>query len=340
MNKNTEFLDSDKAIIAKNLLGAIDQTLVIKPEKTKAKPMMTGMELMHFAPEKMPTLVDPLLPQSGLACLAGGSDTGKSCALRQLAICTVLGKPWVGFNITPKHYSAIYGSTEDDASATSFLLNRQALGMGCVADDLKRLRFIFEWDGQLVDELDKMLTAQPADIVIIDAFSDAFGGDLKDTAKIRNFLHPYQQLINKHNCLILFLHHTGKRTEEREPSKNNLLSGQGLEAKMRMVMELRVDQSDPQCRHLCIVKGNYLAASFKQESYVLRFDPDNFTFSNTDDRTPFELLSKQSDDGGKSKYEIAKKHKDNGMTLAQIAEKMGFANAGGVSKLLSRHEGK
>lgn len=123
-------------------------------------------------------------------------------------------------------------------------------------------------------ELDRRLTRQPADVVIIDCFSDAFGGDLKDTQKIRSYLHPYQELALKHQCLILFLHHTSKRTEAYEPSKHNLLSGQGFEAKMRLVIELRADISDPTIRHLCIVKGNYLPGNMKRESYVLRFDEE------------------------------------------------------------------
>jgi RecA-family ATPase len=181
------------------------------------------------------------------------------------------------------------------------------------------------------------LTAQPADLVIIDCFADAYGGDLKDTTKIRFYLNQCRALALKHQCLFLFLHHTGKRSENLEPSKNNLLAGQGFEAKMRCVVELRVDPIRADHRHWCIVKGNYLAADHKQESYVLQFNPSTFTFTDTQERTSMDLLAKRPDDGGRAKYDQAKALQDEGKTLAQIAKIMGYANAGSVSKLLQRY---
>lgn len=186
--------------------------------------------------------------------------------------------------------------------------------------------------------MDASLTAKPADLIIIDCFSDVYGGDLKDTQKIRAFLNPYQKLSEKHQCMVLFLHHAGKRTENLEPSKNNLLSGQGFEAKMRLVIELRADLLNPQQRHLCIVKGNYLPASFKKESFVLDFDEQSFTFTNTGERVPFELLVKQPDnDSSKVKYEQAKALKEQGHSYDKIAQLIGYASKGSVSKLF---EGK
>jgi hypothetical protein len=189
----------------------------------------------------------------------------------------------------------------------------------------------------LYDELDKRLTNKPVDLVIIDCFADVYSGDLKDTQRIRTFLHPYQELAQKHNCLICFLHHTGKRTENFEPSKNNLLSGQGFEAKMRVVIELRADLLSPANRHLCIVKANYLPASFKKESFVLEFDEPNFTFTNTGERTPFELLVKQTNaDAGKEKFEQAKELMDKGFSYARIANAIGYHSKGSVSKLFEK----
>src|SRR5690606_12359915 len=122
---------------------------------------------------------------------------------------------------------------------------------GRPAEDFKRLRFIFD-SHDLLNKLDRTLTAAPADLVIVDCFADAFGSDLKDTQKIRAYLHPFQELAKKHDVLVLFLHHTAKRTENFEPSKNNLLAGQGFEAKMRVVIELRTDPSNPNHRHLSV----------------------------------------------------------------------------------------
>lgn len=307
---------------------------IINPENET-----TGENLLLSEIKEIPTIVAPFLQQTGLACLAGSSDTGKSTILRQLAIDVVTGKSnFLGFQINAKHRSVIYVPTEDLERETAFLLAKQTANFK--PEELKRLRFIFD-SNNLLNELDKRLTGKPADMVIIDCFSDAYGGDLKDTQKIRAFLHKYQELAQKHQCLVLFLHHTGKRTENFEPSKNNLLSGQGFEAKMRLVIELRADLMNPLHRHLCIVKGNYLPASLKKESYVLKFDEQTFSFSNTGERMPFELLVKQVDeDNSKAKYEHAKELKTKGYSYEQIATAIGYNSKGSVSKLFERAKQK
>jgi RecA-family ATPase len=301
----------------------------------QAETETTGEKLLLSEIKEIPTLVAPFLQQTGLACLAGSSDTGKSSILRQLAVAIVTGEPnFLGFKINAKHHSVIYVSTEDLERETAYLLSRQA--QRYKPELLKGLRFVFDFEN-LYNELDKRLNNKPADLVIIDCFADAYGGDLKDTQRIRMYLHPFQDLAQQHQCLILFLHHTGKRTENFEPSKNNLLSGQGFEAKMRLVIELRADLLNPLHRHLCIVKGNYLPASYKKESYVLKFDEQNFIFSNTGERMPFELLVKQNDtDNSKVKYEQAKELKEKGYTYEQIANAIGFSSKGSISKLFDR----
>jgi len=295
----------------------------------------TGEKLLLTEIKEIPTLVYPFLQQTGLACLAGSSDTGKSSILRQLAVAIVTGENnFLGFQINAKHRSVIYVSTEDLERETAYLLSRQT--QRYKPEFLKGLRFVFDIEN-LYSELGKRLTNKPADLVIIDCFADAYGSDLKDTQRIRTYLHQFQELAQKHKCLILFLHHTGKRTENFEPSKNNLLSGQGFEAKMRLVIELRADLLNPLHRHLCIVKGNYLPASYKKESYVLQFDEQNFVFSNTGERMPFELLVKQTDtDNSKAKYEQAKELKEQGYSFEQIANAIGYNSKGSVSKLFDK----
>jgi RecA-family ATPase len=298
---------------------------------------VTGDYLLHNCLTEIDTLLNPLCQRVGVVCLAGSSDTGKSAMLRQLAIAIVLGlADFLGFIINAIHKSVVFVSSEDDASATSFLLNRQAKGYE--AELLRGLRFIFETDN-ILQTLDESLTKKPADLIILDCFADLYGHDLKDTQRIRTFLNQFQQLAVKHQCLFLFLHHTGKRTEHVEPSKNNLLSGQGFEAKMRLVMELRADNMNPNERHLCIVKGNYLPSNMKRESYVLNFDEQTFCFTNTGKRMQFEFLAKKSDsDNGKAKYEQAEELRANGDSYEVIAEKLGFGSKGTVSKLFKKAE--
>jgi len=256
---------------------------------------ISAVELMSRQIEEIPCLVKPILHKTGLACIVGSSDTGKSSLLRYLCICVVSGKSdFLGFPIHAEHKRAFYVSTEDDEIAISYLLRKQNEDLREDISNFEGLRFVFETEN-LVQTLDEALTNHPADLVCIDAFGDIYRGGMNEGNQVRGFLNNYSQLGQKHQCLVLFLHHCGKRTENYLPSKNNIIGSQAFEAKMRLVMELRNDMANETLKHLCIVKGNYLPPDYKNESYRLQFT-DNMTFINTGERTPFESLTKTASD--------------------------------------------
>ena len=254
---------------------------------------ISAMELLSRKVESLPKLIDPIFPKVGLVCLAGSSDTGKSALLRQLCLHVVTGEErFLGFPVTSTHKKAIYVSTEDDSQAISFLLNFQNKVKQYRPEQLEGLTYIFEAENLLVN-LEALLIECKVDLVVVDCLTDLFGGkgSLNESTQVRAFLNPYKELADRHQCLVIFLHHTGKRTEESEPNKKNLLGSQGIESKMRLVIELRPDNSDPELRHLCIVKANYLPSDLKNHSFELRFD-ENMVFHNTGHRKPFEELIK------------------------------------------------
>ncbi len=240
-----------------------------------------GEQLLNNPIKEIPCILTPIFQQVGLACIAGSSDTGKSSFLRNLCMNVVSGKKdFVGFSINAIHRRAIYVSSEDDEQAINYLIQKQNSDLDISPSDLQGLIYIFDTEN-LLKKLDRMLEEQPVDIVCIDAFGDIYsGGGMNDNNQVRNFLNQYSQLAQKHKCLVIFLHHNGKRTENQAPSKNNLIGSQGFEAKMRLVLDLRCDTVEANIRHLCILKGNYLASDAKNESYKLRFT-ENMTFEDT-----------------------------------------------------------
>jgi RecA-family ATPase len=242
---------------------------------------------------------------------------------------------FLGFPIVKNHNSAVILSTEDDELAVSFLLNKQNKGLMFPPEAYKALRFIFETDDP-VGRIDQELTIKGADVVIVDAFSDLYGGEMNATNKVRSFLNEFANVAKKHECLIIFLHHTGKGKDHLEPSKHNLLGSQGFEAKMRLVLELRKDNFDPKIRHLCVVKGNYLPEEYKNESYVLEFD-DNMLFHSKNERVPFDQLgsAEKPDKSAQKEANIkrAKELKEQGFSQVKIAATMGVTEAS-VSRYL------
>jgi len=262
------------------------------------KTNFNGEELYNLNLESIPCLFGDIIPACGVWTLVGSSDTGKSMLLRQLAINCAKGEAFLGWQNNARRNRVIFVSTEDDAPSTSFLLRKQS----ALRDGLANLCFCFNSE-DVPQFLHQQLLAWPADLVIIDAWSDVFGKDLKDSALIRRTLNVYKSIAARYQCSIGFLHHTGKRTEKLEPSKNNILSGQGYEATMRLVIELRADAANPALRHLCIVKGNYLSNDYKQSSYVLQFNSDTFLFSHTGERVPFEQLRVVTPEAGNTAKE-------------------------------------
>lgn len=255
---------------------------------------INGLDLLNMNTEFIPMLFDDLIPAVGVWSLIGASDTGKSMALRQIAMSVVGNIPFLDIPCNAIHKRAIVVCTEDDDFAISFLIRKQNKTIELEKENIKNIQFLFETDN-LIENLKTELEANPADIIIIDAFSDVFDGkDGNQNAQVRQFLNKFTQLANKYKCSIGFLHHTGKRTEGLAPSKNNAIGSQGFEAKMRLVIELRLDKLEDDLRHFCIVKGNYIPQDKKNSSTVIRMD-ENLTFSNTGERVEYNKLNEETD---------------------------------------------
>ncbi len=251
---------------------------------------ISGGDLLNMQTESIPMLIEDLIPLVAVWAIVGASDTGKSMVLRQLAMCIAGNIPFLNFAIFAKYKRVIVVCSEDDEFAISYLLRRQNKTIGLTPEQANNILFVFETDN-LQQRLDDLLSTSPADAVIIDAFGDVFNGkDLNQNNQVRSFLNQFTQLANKHKCSIGFLHHTGKRTEDLAPSKNNAIGSQGFEAKMRLVIEMRNDKNTDDLRHLCVVKGNYLPQEQKSSSIVLKMD-DNLVFENTGERVKYSDMN-------------------------------------------------
>jgi len=257
-----------------------------KNDEAREKIFISGEELMKMNITEIPYLVQNIVPTTGLICVGGSSDTGKSSFLRQLAIAICTGEnDFLGFKLNSAHKSVIYLSTEDDSSAMASLMHKYS---GRVKpESLKSLYFIFDTERYL-EKIEKILSNTKVDAIIFDAFGDLFIGQLNAANEVRRYLNVYKNLSEKYGCAVLFLHHTGKRTESQPPSKSNLLGSQGIEGKSRVLLELRKDLNNIDIRHLCIVKGNYIKESEKQSSYVLKFEET--IFYGTGERVNFNDL--------------------------------------------------
>lgn len=284
---------------AKSPKSETSKVPVKKPPKVKSSgdtssfidDKYSGFKLFQLEFEELPKLLDPIFPKVGVVSLVGSSDTGKSTFLRQLALSIAFNlDSFLGYKLDANTQNVIYISTEDDPASTSVSLKKQIKGMfgdnNVPIKDLNHIKFVFDIDTSedsnknIFKILENDLAVVGADLVIIDAFTDIFSGDLNSSTKVREFLNWFSNFSKNNNCLVLFLHHTGKRTDKFTASKDNVLGSQAFEAKMRVLVELKHYPNDDSKRTLTITKGNYISSQIKKYSKVLKFDEEKLLFFN------------------------------------------------------------
>jgi len=298
-----------------------------KPVPKKYPYVYTGTELLNMVPNKIPYLWNPFINKQGLIALTGSSDVGKSSFLRQFAIAIAMKeKDFLGHKLEVKHGRVIYYTTEDSQVSINILLKKQLPTVDPKL--LTGLCYIFNTENPLRIIEDQLKEAS-TDVVIIDCFADIFDGQMNDISSIRRFLNKYDKLSLEYDCVFVFLHHNGKRTELVNPSKNHIIGSQGFEAKMRLVMELRKN-GDNSNRSLWFTKGNYLPESQKKVALELKFDDkQEFTFIGTKATVNLGLNnSRKFNDADKSKIMLeVKKHLNKKLSLDKVIDelkKVGF----------------
>lgn len=268
------------------------------------KTIFNAVELMAMGNVEPQYLMEPIFPQKGSAVLAGKPDTGKSQFARQLCIQIALGlQDFIDFKINPVHNKAVYVATEDNLEATRFLLNKQMTGLGKEAKE--NLRFMFAdtmEQEEILSELDKALTAEPVDLVVIDSFGDIFkGGDSNNNMAMRNTVKTFDKIAKIHNCLILFVHHINKGAYRIAPGQEHIQGGAGLVQKVRLAIQL--SEGEGNTRYFTVVKGNYCPKEYKQNSLELNFSEETFLFTNTGRMIPTNELGTQPNfDNKEDKY--------------------------------------
>lgn len=284
----------------------------------------TARELYSMKIMEVPFLLEGLIPKTGLACLTGSSDCNKSTLLRQLVISIALGMDsFLGFKLSAINKKCIYISTEDDQYATAALLTKQ-YSSEMPEEALDNIYFMFNIEGH-IKELERVLTRTKTDLVILDSWTDLFSGDINQTSKVRASLEPYSKLAQKHGCAFVFIHHQGKRSEEKSPNKNNLLGSQGIEAKVRTLIELRRDSGNR--RLLTVIKGNYTKDSIKGKSFVLEISEETMLLQRKDEIVNsgygFENIKSDKEDIKKQAIKLKAEGLSYQKVQKQLAEQFG-----------------
>lgn len=233
-----------------------------------------ALQLYQRPITSIPKLIEPFFQKVGLAALVGESDCGKSTFLTQLALNIALGNEhFLNFKINSQTNKVIYVSTEDDPNSLTVKIKKQLKDLESFDEQkLKNLDFIFNTE-DIYDTLKKKLKDFKRDLIVIDAFSDVFTGEINSSKEVRNFLNKYHSLANANNCLIVMLHHV-KKGSEKYIDKKSIIGSQSFEAKMRSVVHLSPYKNN--LVKISITKGNFIGNDEKDKITVVKFKDSTF----------------------------------------------------------------
>ena len=163
--------------------------------------------------------------QGDIITLISSAGGGKSTGVFQASIAWGLGMPYFGIH-PARPLRILHFSGEDDGVTIGecregFLEHSEELtGRTLTKDDLKpldemlRTEFSREHVGaRFHGHLDRLLTESPADLVIINPLLSYVGGEIVACASewLRGGLMP---ILQKHDCMALIAHHTGKMAKD------------------------------------------------------------------------------------------------------------------------------
>lgn len=257
--------------------------------KWESNYVLTGKDLLDMNVTSISMLLDPIIQKQGVGVLVGGSDSGKSYLMLDLAMAICSNQEEIhGYRIKKTHGSVLYVATEDDENIISYRMGRLAKNKSIEGE---KIRFVFQTDGSVVKIINEELTRQPVDIVIIDTMGDLFEGNINQGVEFRKFLRPYKEVANQHKCFVLFLHHVSKARESNVvPDKNDASGSEAIQSACRVVMNLKKLPDGK--RQLTVVKGNNIDDSLKGKGLILSFDPEK-GFTVTGQQVNFQSTDSQ-----------------------------------------------
>lgn len=231
---NGDFEGNVQEILGK--LGKINSTIRSSRRTLRAKSIA---DLLAEPEERVPWLIEGLLPAAGFSLLAAKPKVGKSTFARCYALAVARGEPFLGR--VCDGCPTIYVGLED--KPTEITGHFHALG----ATD-EKLLVVTELESNketALADLRSLIIESNTRFVVIDTLARLVRlKDANDYAEVMRKLEPLLNLVRQTDCHLMALHHAGKNDRE---DGDSLLGSTAFYASCDVVLTLRRKQS---CRTL------------------------------------------------------------------------------------------
>jgi RecA-family ATPase len=217
--------------------------------------------------------VPDVIPGDDVTMLSSDGAVGKTTLGLQLANATRLGFPWVEHNV--KAGPVIYVTAEEPKSELRIRLEHIMAPIARVPEARHNLIFIsratedcvlarFEKNGimkptPLFKAIAALVKEYQANLLILDASADMFGGNELERTQVRNFIGLLRKIAVENRCAVVLLSH---------PSLEGLRTGRGhsgsthwhnsVRSRLYLTTPTRKggDEIDPDLRELTHLKNN------------------------------------------------------------------------------------
>lgn len=171
--------------------------------------IFSDTELYDRALAKIPTLVEPFLPRSGIGLIYGEAEVGKSFLSAQLAACVIGGEDFLGYTT---HKSSVLIIQADMAGQLQHervkLQPYKPVGL----DYLLGVKTVpFQW--QEKDQVVKDINDKKYDMIIFDTLRQIHPLDENDSKSVQNVYNKLRRLFGPDPSLV-FIHHSRKPTQD------------------------------------------------------------------------------------------------------------------------------
>lgn len=169
--------------------------------------------------------------------LTGGTGTGKSVLIEQLAACVAAGKPILGLSVS-RPFKVLLLTAENDEETLKrdleAIAEHEALDPALLDANLQ-IHHAYALDGpELVAALDSEIRRGGFDLLVLDNYQAYAGStDINDSVAWKQFISPLSRMLKKHRAAMLLVDHTGKPVERKTWGRHDsvyLAAGTSLKA--------------------------------------------------------------------------------------------------------------